>query len=515
MSLFDRSVPLNIRSDSFDVVGKNFDEIPIWMPEAHGGFGDIMVTLKLAEGLKKEFPEKRVKVYFGQIEDYEKVRRLYPNFSPKKLEETLNGISVARIRPYDALRMRESLVRIFSPVAAFKYGNPYTFVMTSGINFYLEEYDCRESIRLPNLTENQVYVDKNGRKHLVLPTGFEEKSIGIHIDSSLTELDNRITPEIKERILEEANFGWIRDYVPRLMESEWGFAYYCNDDSFRTNSARLNLLKALIKSFEATGNWERAITIFDFSNVQFPNKEVSRGAYFNEPFRDVFYNSGDVEVILGDGSKFGKVAPNVNIVHVGMQNHSTFLDFLRYSQIPVAITGDASLAEAVSLRKPFVYHPPTWKTLVFPHLVERAPDLLENLDDINNVRSWYGCKKIKTMTENDELKRFYLRNRSRILSDRLDCFDEALKLFGNRGNFAIKMAASYVREGEEAELRILKKASIFGAFCGIGGNEKLQRLFYDQRHLNSFERLNQRLIQKMDIAKNLADLIREAVKSSV
>ena len=52
---------------------RSFDEIPIWLPSSYGGSGDIMATLKLAEGLKQEFPDKKVTVYFGKEEDYQRL----------------------------------------------------------------------------------------------------------------------------------------------------------------------------------------------------------------------------------------------------------------------------------------------------------------------------------------------------------------------------------------------------------------------------------------------------------
>ena len=93
-------------------------------------------------------------------------------------------------------------------------------------------------------------------------------------------------------------------------------------------------------------------------------------------------------------SKNDPPAPNVYVVHVGHQDHATFLDLLRHSELPVQITGDASLSEAVSLNKIFLYDPPVWKGHVFSSFVKLAADYLEDWRDVDRIRSLFGCCRV-------------------------------------------------------------------------------------------------------------------------
>lgn len=138
---------------------RNFFEIPIWFPSSYGSFGDIMINLKLAEGMKKEFPDKKVTFYFGRKEDYQELKRLYPHFDPNILEASLNGVSVAQVSD---LQMREimskNLIGIYSPVAVSEIPSLKDFLIDAKINFYLEEYDASEKIRLPERIKRNIFL---------------------------------------------------------------------------------------------------------------------------------------------------------------------------------------------------------------------------------------------------------------------------------------------------------------------------------------------------------------------
>jgi len=542
--MFDEE-PRDLDLKSLDLEGRlqsserGFNEIPILLPRSYGGFGDIMVTLKLAEGLKTEFPDQRVTVYFGREEDYQKVRRIYPNFDASKLEAALNGISVAQVS--DA-KMREimsrSLVGIFSPIPADNRIPAESLFMDAEVNLYLEEYDASHLIGLPSgIKRNRVHQDPAGRKHLVLPTGFQEDAIGIHIDHTLVGLSTEATAETKQSILEKAGFQWVAEHIQNLLHFEWGMAYYAEASDSR--KGHNSYLESLSRSLKETNNPERAVAIFDFSDCNV--RDVEEDYPFRQ-FTELFLEEdGTVKTLKVRESNYYQPPPNVYIVHVGPQNHDTFIDFLRYSQLPALITGDCSLSEAISLDKIFIYGAPSWKGRVFPAMVDLAADYLEDWRDVDRIGALFGRDRVKEEDVHNypEVEQFYLKYREAIHEakrlenehrDGRDYQTKAWQLFSGilkeQGNeqseklgryfeqhwFAFSMAY-YGREKSVAEeLRILRKRHIFGFECGYVGQEETSKLFYDETYQAAFHRLNQALIGNVDICKNLAKLIREAVE---
>ena len=452
---FDKTKKLNLEARVHSSE-RSFNEIPIWMPGSGPGFGDIMTTLKLAEGLKLEFPNKKVTIYFGKEDDYNTLRKLYSHFDSKELEFCLNGISVAQVSENGIRKiMSKSLIGIYTPITMTELPPFQDIMMDAEINLYIEEYNGMGNIRLfLEIKRNIVHADMNGRKHLILSTGFDDESIGIHIDSSLTQLPTKINNKIKESLLQNANFQWIKMYIPDLMQSEWGLAYYVKNHHFRTDAPNDSYLKSLLKYLKNITNRKRSITIFDFSNVN----PCSIEEYKYEPFCDIFLQeNGQAKLIKGN--KFDMSSSKVYIVHVGSQKHSTFLDFLRYSELPVAITGDCSLSEAISFNKTFFYAAPRWKKEVFPAFINLAADYLDNWEDINRIGSLISSNKIneEKFRKYNEFKKIHL------------------DLFYPEANNSHK-------------------------------------LFYDSSYKDSFHRYNQALIQKMNISKNLANIIKEAVQ---
>lgn len=515
---------------------RSFDEIPIWFPSSYGGFGDIMVTLNLAEGLKQEFPDKKVTVYFGKEEDYKTVQRLYPDFDPTTLETSLNGISVAQVSDIEMRKiMSRNAVGIFSPIPADNRTLAESSFMDAEFNIYLEEYDGSNRIGLPlGIERNQVYRDRNGRKHLVLPTGFQKDAVGIHIDSSLVGLHTEASVETKQTILEKAGFQWIANHIPDLFASEWGMAYYSDGKGFREDSD--SYLRSLDKSLDETDNKDRPIVIFDFSRF---DADYVEKCFRVRQFKEIFLEEdGSVNILEPKNSPYPQPAPNVYVVHVGPQNHATFLNFLRYSELPVQITGDSSLAEAISLNKIFIYEAPSWKGHVFPALVDLAADYLKDWRDVDRIGSLFGRDRVKEedVTSYPEVESFYLQHRDVIHEAKKlegECMDngdyrtKASDLFGRilneqkneqstelrryfyQHDFAFSMAYFEREKGLDEELRTLRKRHIFGARIGIIGQEKTQRLFDNEQYQVAFHQLNRALISNLNISKNLSNLIRE------
>ncbi|MBS3162817.1 hypothetical protein J4467_02730 [Candidatus Woesearchaeota archaeon] len=511
---------------------RTFDEIPIWMPSAYGGFGDIMTTLKLGEGLKREFPDKKVTVYFGKETDYKQVQTVYPHFNPKEKTAQLNGISVAQVSDAEMRKiMGRSVIGIYSPVGIHR--NPpkefiENFLMEAAINLYIQEYDAADKIYYPQ-TEipNRLYRDKSGRQHVMLATGFDEDSVGIHIDPTLTELSTGTSYNDKTHLLQRAGFQIVQKYVPNVLNTTWGFAYHNEDYTVK------DLEDTIIKALEETKMG--AITIFNFNRT---NSKLVKEYAKKSQFRHVLL--GEEEGVINNDINDSAV-PNIHVVHVGYQPHDIFLNFLRYSELPVLITGDASLSEAVSLRKIWIYQSPPWKVAIFPNFVKRACGMLDDWREADRITSLFGCRRVteKNVHEFPEVEKFYITYRKQIhqafdlekeCRERKDNKTEMFQLFGKilreqgfeqadrlekyfrEHNLALWTASFRKSKGIDAELRTLRKTQIFGPLGGHTANTQTHRLFFDPEYQASFRQYTEAIIRDMDISKNLANLIRKAIQ---
>ncbi len=377
---------------------RDFSTIPLWLPSSNGGFGDIMNIVKLASGLQDEFPDKKVKVYFGKKGDLRKAQDLLQNESDPRIA------MVAVTKTEMAEITRRSAVAIYFPIVVPDAERTYDqrILLNASINIYLPEYDSLISgigtldfiAFSRKIARNRVLIDESGQQHLILPTGFHSRGIGIHIDRKLVGLEQRADSALKKEVLDRAGFAWVRQYVPEVEKSEWGFTYDYDIGLLQGASYSINPLSILkyYLGFLENSNRDRSITIFDFSPSY--DQIVPMDCYRRiEPF----------EHIYPDRSKFEGVKtvngvahyPNVSVVHVGPQRHSTFRDFLRYSQLPVSITGDLSLAEAISLDKPFMYSAPSWKMNVPLNLLnyvsENSSNGLLGEEEIRHIKSIFGC----------------------------------------------------------------------------------------------------------------------------
>ncbi len=399
----------------------NFHLIPIYLPETYGGFGDVMNTLHLAEGLRQEFADKKIMVLFGSEAAYELVGKLYPHFRREQEWQRLKfsdannhkGITVARTDKETAQSILErSLVAIRSPVPA----HPSHFKelrLNAQYNFYIGEYDI-DWFNLTDLKTNTLYHDRAGKAHAFLETGLGLDSFGVHINQSLVESEmielsleenrTKFSPDFshqkKRELVERAGLARILKEVPDLCSRAFTMAYYHDVDYFRR---RKNSFLSTLETELLTGNLKAGsnraadnnaannkAAVFDFSNCgselsdyPFPppySTTTATGEYF---FDKTIDESRRRIIARRFGSSWAnecksseKGAETVTILQTGPVEHSLFLDFLRFSELPVAITGDASLAEAISLGKPFFYVAPRWKKYVISNLVSSLPDLL-------------------------------------------------------------------------------------------------------------------------------------------
>ncbi|MBT5021766.1 hypothetical protein HON01_02995 [Candidatus Woesearchaeota archaeon] len=537
---------LYVRPKGKKARNRTFNEIPILFPGCAGGFGDLMNTLKLGEGLKQEFPDKEVCIYFLGDDDYALVKKLYPHFNKDLKHNVLNGISVA-MTDYEQIRkvMGKNKVGVYSPVACIDLPRPELFFQNAGFNFYVEEYDMRRKLRhLPGgIHSNELSIDQKNNKHLVLRTGFDEDSSGIHIDKDLLNYDEDYSKQKKLKLLKEFGLEQVMKQVPGITNSEWTVAYYAEDYFFRMEHDD-DYLKSL---YDATLlgkiNPDKKITIFDFS--KFDPVDVGRqyfkDKHLKDPFVDFFVTENKIERIGNLNCCYDHRLANVRIVHLGNQTHDMFINFLKMAELPVCITGDASLAEAISADKIFFYNAPGWKSDVNFNFRGCIPDLL-NWKTASDLRAVYGCDRVKPEhVENyPEIEAFYLsfrdvlsavgklgteaRKRNEYSGDAVGYFTEVLK-FSNRqystkdinyfkkNKFALGIAALYQNHGLEKELEKLKFSHLFRSNTSFGRDVCTEKLFYHKKSQSAFHKFNHAVARELNLSKNLANLIRVVVET--
>jgi hypothetical protein len=146
------------------------------------------------------------------------------------------------------------------------------------------------------------------------------------------------------------------------LEDRWGVAYHIAvPNAFRDYLAALSNSKT-----------EGPVTVFNFARLNLESAHRIRADFpeFNYAF------IGEQEVFRSGAGKECKAT----IVFAGSVPHSDFVGFLRQSDLPVFITGDASLAEAISMDALYLHQTPDWKHGLVFYATELARTLLSPSD---------------------------------------------------------------------------------------------------------------------------------------
>jgi hypothetical protein len=344
---------------------RTFDELPIVVNHiCNDGLGDLATTLKLAQELTLYFTEKQITLYFPRQADYLALRYLYPDFKKDSDDNEIGGVKLS-LRNNDQIAeiLGKSLVAIIAPLVADKSpDHPSKFFKNAAINIYLEEPNAHSSVHLPHDRKTaQPYLDTNGNLHLALETGFAKESIGFHLQPGLETL-----PKIDRReLLEAAKVD--PSEIPYLLDAKWATAYYHDSTGFVMYS------KVLAEAVRKKGRINMAL--FDFNRSD-------KSVHFEVQSMD------SNQKRLADLRRSG-----LQYVHLGPQSNKLLLQFLAQSDLPNLVTGDASLAESISLDKLFVYEEMPWKLWTLPYLINFADANLPK-EQSSLVRDAFGYSNV-------------------------------------------------------------------------------------------------------------------------
>lgn len=443
----------------------SFNEISIFLQSIYDdGFGDLMGAVKLAKGLSREFPDKKVVLYFEAEKDYFLLCRLYPNLDQEKKENYRDGVSFVLSGNF-AEEIKGKDISIFAHLkldiqlrSAFQlaYSPGSRFFNRGAINFYIPEYDAEHLVSYPKgFTPNLAHIDKTGNIHLAVTTGFGIGSGGIHLDDTLVSLysgSNKRAEYLKTLFSGNDSLD-----LEDLASRKWGVVYYpsywapdkCQYQrmicSWAATSETANVPKSVFFNFQKYFDkhpftWEDYVRAYDPDNLLFHHVFLGK---------DGMRSAGNPE------SKLMLVSAESGV------SHSLLMGFMAQSDFPVNVTGDSSLSEAISLSKIFYYSVRSHKSMVVDDIISRVTSVLHPP----------VAEKIKKALE-----------------------------YHSPEDIRYSLPASYFERAREFQNNY--ENSLYAT---------ASRLFYDPEYISAFKAFNDHVQGKLNLVKNIANLLREAI----
>jgi hypothetical protein len=421
--------------------------VTIDVQPSHTGFGDIMHAIRLAEGLRNTGYVDTIRLLFESSDDLLSLRRLFPEL-PQDVKELScferNGLIFINGEKVDADSIiRKSKVAIVLPLMVNQGFIPSR---EAAINIYLQEYDVsrelgslrcgqvsddfRETLPETVFEENKIYKDREGNMHLVLPTGFRSE-VGVHIVGE-TEEEQLLTDkrDIIAKIIESKP---ITAFPEGVENDRWSLVYSHDEDDYCERYE-----KPLTKAIEAGKVSSEGICIFNLIRTKFFNvKDDIKEFYAYSEFTHVFFDEKTGVPRYFAGKKY----PEVKILHVEQLPHNICASIMKTSELPIMITGDQSLSEAVSFDKLYIYSQTGFKGQVMTSLGRLAMQLLDpgGADKIQNI--------IKPALEAEYLPRLFYDSEYQNAVHRLNrLIIEKRNLVSNLTTKITDMVAQYDKE---------------------------------------------------------------------
>lgn len=416
---------------------KGLNAITIDAVPSQTGFGDVMNAFRLAEGLRRSGEIDTVRLLFESADDLQKLRGIMPDV-PANVAELqyferdgivfINGEQV----DIDSI-IGNSKVAIVSLLMIDEKRNIAR--RTGRVNIYLQEFDCSDDVtrRFDHrdsdvakvygsfplnqsdilevnqlLEENRLTRDADGNLHIVLPTGFSS-DLGIHIAE---DQDNSAVATNKTEIIQRLSASKGVALSPQIAQGRWGLAYYTAYEDYRQNFER-----HLISAVQAKKVKPEGIYIFDTSSMIADIDAFEElDAWGRGEFTHIFFDqeSGQLRIVAG------KEYPQIRVIHVETIPHDIFLSLLQAADLPVLITGDASLSETIAFDKLFIYQIAPHKTNVMPSYLKLALRLLDS-EEAELILKMHGF-----LTEADFKLGVLKADRFQDFGERLSLFFESL-----------------------------------------------------------------------------------------
>ncbi len=362
---------INVDGKRLKNVKREFSLIPIVCPD-YPGFGDVVSSLRIAQGMKKEFPDIPIEIYYTSHESYEKHLKLMLEGINNIKAQVLDGKSLIK-----KLRNQRVCIKYLGPNEVTTRSPQWSRgALNASFNVYVTEHDLSEGERKAEQNELSFGIlseDQYGNRHLPLFSGFDIAGAGLILPPERIKIiepsqSNQNKRDLIFRTGLGKNTNEKRTLFYRLEDpcdiyggDTWGFSYVLERSSpFNGVSA---CLEDLATAYSEINPLKRVI-IFDFQDFdpKYFCFNWGREKYKKAPFEQHFvWDEG--YLIINNAVK-----ANIVVYHLGNQPHSVFQSFMTLSDLPPVVTGDASMTEALSTGRPFLYEPPNHKVLVLSNL---------------------------------------------------------------------------------------------------------------------------------------------------
>jgi hypothetical protein len=507
---------------------RSFDSIPVFCFSAAKGLGDLSSAISLASGLHLAFPDKQVELVL--VDGLSPRPQLTPTVEKlRAMGVVIRQLSENEAKNYSASRLVS--IQGIIPHTKGGGGDAFTNQLSAGLNIYVPEYDPGLQYWNPTgMGLNRLCRDRSDLLHIAVTSGFHEDALGLFFSAWA---DDPAPSMNRNELLDSLEIKKGSRLWRQMQATDWTIAYRNCYDFGRERLAHM--------LGEACGERKlaRPVTILDFTNfnewsigefekhLDYPSKpDKTNGVYV----RPLTFHGEDWRITEARGSC---------VVRLGKRASNVFQAALRLAQLPVEITGDASLTEAVALGLPFLHDAPPWKSSLQACLVTHAEDVLSlpSAEVFRGLYQDYRSHDPQLVLQYPEKERLYLSNRDKLLeiddeyrasiglrdfqgaSQRMEARMKSL-LFGARlesREEARTLSAWRSALGERwtndlaLELWALKRSFVLGSDYRAMEREEMRQFEVDfvsnPARWEAFHELRNKSRAELDLARNLRRLI--------
>jgi len=308
--------------------GLSVPNINLILTASSGGLGDILGISFLASALSRIFPDSHLRLLFFSRGDYERSIELLPSIQ-SEVEVTHSSAALS------APLLRENLNIFYT--APWNYGRGSAPTALGNINLLIRDYTWP-------IGESALYIDQDGRMFAILQTGFRFDSAGIHLNEDSDFYCSKGSDSMdKVCWLQDiaADKGIPYSRISFLKDFQWGGGY------LSVLSLALDFLVLIRKSVRNTSPHSRKRIVFLFfcdNELVKQQDDVARSGLIT-PIEEVTLDSVEED------------DQRLQFINIGQVPNQTLKNLMKLADMPVLVTGNLTLVEAIQNEIPFIYVP--------------------------------------------------------------------------------------------------------------------------------------------------------------
>jgi hypothetical protein len=397
--------PINFTPKADRLAVRSFDSIPVFCFSTAKGLGDLSSAINLASGLRLAYPDKQIELVL--VEGLSPRPQLAPNLEKLRASGVvLRHLSEEQAKNYSASRLVS--IQGIIPHTKDGGGEAFTYQMSAALNVYVPEYDPGHQYWNPTgMGLDRLCRDRSDLLHIAVTSGFHENALGLFFSGWA---DNPTASMDREQLLDALEIKRGSSLWQQMQATDWTVAYRNCYDFGRERLAQM------LGEACGEGKLPRPVTILDFTNfdawsINYHEKHLDHPSVL-EKENGVYVRP---LTFVKEGWRIAE-AHGSNVVRLGKRASDIFQSALRLAQLPVEITGDASLTEAVALGLPFLHDAPPWKWSLQACLVTHAVDTLSlpSAEVFRGLYQGYRSHDPQRIVQYPEVEKLYLANRDKL-----------------------------------------------------------------------------------------------------